>query len=272
MSFYDPNGEEINNVSDFISIYSKLYYINKENEVYKYKLPTSISKNNELVENRFDALLRADKSFSKDDYRDIMAWKIDVIDQKRSSNTKLVFNKSGWDDQDYSDPHATAETRYGKLEIGKLIKAMDEETFDNLACEDGAQAFLDYLRDYRLDSDTRKHKGILGLGTVYMMTLLYFETKGKWPIYDKYAAIALLAFEKGIKPDWHEKNKDGKIIYIAPPDKNDSHFKNVVNELLVPYKEAISRVFDYEKYENNRDIDRALWVYGHLFKLKHWMF
>lgn len=290
MKFYDPDGNEINSTKEFIEIYSSFYYKEgkTKNNGKKYsfnnEMPSYVSSNNGAVEKKFDGLLdESGKPFSKEDYRDIMAWKIGVIDQNKSSdpessnneessNLELAFSKNGWSEFDYKDPGATVETRYGKLELGKLLKALEDKEFIELSSEEGAQAFLNYLRDYGIDSGTKKRKGISGLGTVYMMTLLYFKSKGEWPIYDKYAAVALLAIENDLKPDFWDSGEDGKITYIVPPSKDEGRFNKVVSNLLVPYKENINKIFDYDEYKKGRNIDRALWVYGHLFKTKKWLY
>ena len=83
---------------------------------------------------------------------------------------------------------------------------------------------------------------VSGLGTVYLLTLVYFISKGKSPIYDQFAHRALDALEKGLKPKAQEVPK-----HTVPEKKSKNAFKWFGSH----YKE--------------RKLDRALWVYGHLF-------
>lgn len=105
-----------------------------------------------------------------------------------------------------------------------------------------------------------------GLGATYICTLLYFITQAEWPIYDFFSARALTAISRNQQP--------GSRVEMKPfPDKTS--IKSVVNA-LENFREQIDAVLaddapaggfasGYEKYKECRDIDRALWVYGHLF-------
>ena len=66
-------------------------------------------------------------------------------------------------------------------------------------------------------------------GSVYIINLIYFLSKGRFPIYDKFA-----------------------------PGKND--IENVVN-MYSEYLWLLEKLF--HKYSIDRITDRALWVYGH---------
>ena len=45
-----------------------------------------------------------------------------------------------------------------------------------------------------------KARGVKGIGPVFAITLLYFASKGKWPIYDQFAGRGLLAVQQGMRP------------------------------------------------------------------------
>lgn len=101
-----------------------------------------------------------------------------------------------------------------------------------------------------------------GIGAVYLITLLYFVTNhqypGKCPIYDRFAMSALLAIKNNKKIS--DDVKCGELS-----DKNIKNFPKLVGEKMKQYIGLIDDIFG-EEYNANRDIDRALWVYGHLFK------
>ena len=100
-------------------------------------------------------------------------------------------------------------------------------------------------------------KAPAGIGTVYMITLLYFIKEGDYPIYDKYAMIALDAIIE-------EKEPGSYIKYKELPSRKSKAFGNVIELYNEKYIEKIEKVFGKEYY-NCRKFDRALWVYGHLF-------
>lgn len=107
-------------------------------------------------------------------------------------------------------------------------------------------------------------KGINGLNSTYIITFLFFASKGKYPIYDKYVRIALDML--GEKPGTF----DDKYKMIA--DKNT---KKKYWEDYKRYRDDLERAAQklggvkYLGYEDeHRILDRALWVYGHLYKTK----
>lgn len=88
-------------------------------------------------------------------------------------------------------------------------------------------------------------------GVVYIINLIYFMSRQKLPIYDKYAHKALKSLFMGKKPS---------EVYVgsAPDDKMK------IEEVTAMYMEYIWLL---EKtigvYSIDRKIDRALWTYGH---------
>lgn len=96
-----------------------------------------------------------------------------------------------------------------------------------------------------------------GISSVYAITVLYFLTRGENPIYDRFAQTAVDAIIN--------KTPFGqKIIYCEL-----SNAKKGIN-LLKRYKERYADSFAqikgaFGKEVSERDIDRALWAYGHLF-------
>lgn len=83
-----------------------------------------------------------------------------------------------------------------------------------------------------------------------MITLIYFLSGGKYPIYDKFAHIAVKALYM---------NENPKDIFVGgAPGKGN------MDQAIGMYKEycwLLKQVFG--KYDIDRELDRALWVYGH---------
>ena len=64
-------------------------------------------------------------------------------------------------------------------------------------------------------------------------------------------------------------NQKDLIKYSEPPDKSSKEFRTICEEgVYKDYCDMIDAVFGIENYKKNRDIDRALWAYGHEFVIK----
>lgn len=68
--------------------------------------------------------------------------------------------------------------------------------------------------------------GVKQFGTVYIITLIYFLSKGKYPIYDKFAHKAIMAIDSNRNPM--------DITVASPPDK--SSVAKVINMYTEYYK------------------------------------
>ena len=185
------------------------------------------------------------------DVINILAWKIGKIKHKDTDeNGKITFSK------DWEDPYHFNIYRYGKKweEIKEFVEYIVKH-IDRLylTSKDSPQEVLNELG--------KKAKN--GIGPVYLITLLYFISKGQYPIYDRFAYIALQEIKNGAEPF------TTKIEPQTLPNKTSKKFKSVYEDYIEPYMQDISLVFgsDYNSsIEEYRNIDRALWVYGHAFK------
>ena len=235
-TFYDYKGNEIT-IEEFIKYYSNIYYLDTEQL-------NGIRKSSRFIENTIDDLLKKGINSEKD-VINILAWKLGKIRHRESENIKCFVYTSDWENAKQYDIKI-----YGKkVEIYKFIKYI-VSNINGLEIEanEYPQSVLDKLNE----------KSPYGIGTVYMITLLYFISRGKYPIYDRFAMIAIDAITNGNKPDEFVK-------YKQLPSKKEKGFNKLMNNGMNNYIYKIEDVFGKE-YQNNRDIDRALWVYGHLFK------
>ena len=96
-------------------------------------------------------------------------------------------------------------------------------------------------------------------GSVYIINLIYFKSKGSFPIYDKFAHKALKALYMNKLP--HE-------IFVgdAPGKYEVNKAVNMYQEYLWLLGEVFSNEIKKKKNEGmyiSRELDRALWVYGH---------
>ena len=111
-------------------------------------------------------------------------------------------------------------------------------------------------------------KDINGLGTVYLITILYFITKGNKPIYDRYAMASLSVLKL------HKLHNDIKVCKDSIIRGWNLPLKSEINDGIILEKDSIygqycsllEEFFPNNKWKD-RDVDRALWVYGHYFRV-----
>lgn len=235
-AFFSPAGEAIT-AEEFISVYSDEYYLDGPCIV------SGVSRNSRHVEDEIDSILKNGIEEKKDVAR-ILAWKMGKIRQAESREGFVYAD-------DWADAEKLVVTRYGRsFDLEKIASFI----FDNIErleerSKSDPQAVLNELRSQR----------VKGLGTVYLMTLLTFISRGEWPIYDLFASMALEAIRNGAEPgSWIR-------CYQLPGIDAKSRFEHAVENHLKPYAGALEGVFP-GKWQESRDVDRALWVYGHRFR------
>lgn len=225
MKFFDVKGKEIHK-EEFISLFSNCYY---------YEV-------NYQVESVIDNILKNGFENALDVYK-VLAWKIGKISMKNSTNERFVYHK-GWNETElvakiYNDSINLKDFCEKVCDLSKKIK------YDT---KNDAQSIIDKLVEISQPYNR--------IGTVYLLTLFYFITKGKYPIYDSYALAALRAIKKD------------EFLYSEIKKTYVTHKKSCQDLLqkgfYADYIESLEDIFQQD-YKQNRDIDRALWAYGHMF-------
>lgn len=103
-------------------------------------------------------------------------------------------------------------------------------------------------------------RGEGGVGEVVAITLLYFINKGiDYPIYDRFAHIGLIMIDE--KSDFNRLVSDIELYKCFHSGCCDKRIVEDYNN----YIGALTKHFGEGWKGSNRDIDRALWTYGHLF-------
>lgn len=237
MKFFHIDGHEISK-EEFILSYGSSYYIGNE------RLVPGLSQCSRFVEDEIDRLLKEGIK-SKLDVVHILAWKIGKIKHLESDN-QFVYAKD-WANAEKFD----VTLRKEKFDIDKMAEYIvgNFEALEEKATHDPQGV----LRD--LNS-----VGVAGIGPTYLLTLLYFISKEKYPIYDQFAVMAADAIVADIEPG-------NRVEYRFMPDKNSETFDTIMQEYMAPYIQKLNDIFG-DAYQKSRDIDRAIWVYGHLFKDK----
>ncbi len=242
MKFYKPDGTKITEWKEFVEFYNSCYYLNGEKV--KGASGKFVIQNSIYAEREIEKLIK--KGIKNEiDIVHILAWKIGKIKHKESDkNNKFEYCK------DWANAEKFQIKLYGEnFDVRGLINyIIDKKDSLIIESEKNPQSVIEKLKNNSPD----------GIGTVYLITLLYFISKGTYPIYDRFAMMAVNAIIGDIKPGQTVK-------YEQLPGKNSKNFPNVIKKYEENYVVKLKNIFG-DEYKNTRDIDRALWVYGHLFK------
>lgn len=155
---------------------------------------------------------------------DILCWKIGATSKNE-------------DDQ-------TVTNQWRTIEVHELIEKIKGEKQKNCDVKEMLKQLIEFD----------------GIGSVYAITLLYFITKGEYPIYDRFAHIALKQIESGASFDNIIQDAALRQEFHA----NSTKIETLYDDYQKCYIHRLTKIFG-EEFKTNRDIDRALWVYGHLF-------
>lgn len=242
MKFFDVKGKEIC-LEKFVNDYSKDYFLSGKG------LVPGLSRSSEYVEKVITDIL--DKGIKTEpDVARILAWKIGKIRHKESEDNKKFIYASDW-----VNAEQLSATRYSKpFPLDTIAHDITSEItgLEKIAKED-PQGLLNTINkpEYR------------GMGSVYLVTLLYFLSKAEYPIFDQFAMKALSAIKGNTAPKVGEK-VGVEVEFIDLPDKQSKRFSNIMENEMAIYIGMLDEIFG-DKWKTDRDIDRALWVYGHLF-------
>lgn len=204
----------------------------------------------------------------------VLAWKAGKIKYEDSveSERRIVYEKN-WIEGDTGDDIESLQIRYQRTIQGQVFEPFAKgiieirnKYHENHNANDAWGELLKLTKEN--DSVTR------GIGTVYLITLLHFITGGDMPIYDRFAMSSLVVWKLG---KIGERIPEGSIIRgCALPDKNSEAAKTLLEDSDGRYQQYISlpkehckdkAVYNNEnEYITNREVDRALYVYGHFFK------
>jgi len=250
--YFKEDGKKLSK-EQFIYYYSKLYFLGSGYS----------NANSKISEKRIKSILGKSKkeAYAEDEIFDILAWKTGNIIHSKSDNH--IEYKKGW-----SFETKKARIYSHNLDIHGITEAVNELKSRNCPFE----TYLGVL------------KAFSGLGNVYIITLRYFATRGEDPIYDQYADRAIKAISGNFSggyglwvngPDHFDLNdisdltdprsligKTDISLLIKSPDMSSLSNKRV-DDVYNQYKELLIKVFD--KDYKKREVDQALWTYGHLF-------
>lgn len=225
-----------NDKKNFIERYAHFYFKDDKNAE-GIKEVLGRGKLNTTLKNTEEYIISKSKNSNGKLTEEFVAWKAG----------RLIWNektkKYSWD----------GKNGYGNTieNLGPYLDKINSSEYDDIrnALKNG-HGFEDA---YKQLIDLNKKKKIKNLGVVYVITLIYFLSGGKYPIYDKFAHIAVKALYMNENPY--------DIFVGGAPEKNN------IAQAIGMYKEycwLLKQVFG--KYDIDRELDQALWVYGHSTK------
>lgn len=195
---------------------SKSSFISLYSEIYFYK------NRNLILEQKMEEVLYS-SSLSRSDIFEILCWKTGSTDADAQAGT--------------------IKTQYKTIQTTPVEELLEGKK--PLICEPKEAKEL-------FEEISKKD----GIGSVYAITLLHFASCGEWPIYDKFAHLALLAIDQEREfPSIITDSELGKSFH--------SNAKRTFDDYM-QYKNLLHTYFG-DAYKKDRNIDRALWAYGHLF-------
>lgn len=180
------------------------------------------------LEDKINCILKKDE-LSVEDIADILQWKIGAVKCCYKHNIVTLSRSRA------KDP---------TIDVNRLIEIIK-----------GSKELNDPFRD--LFGNLIK---VNNIGPVYAITLLFFLSNGNYPIYDRFAHIAVKMIYEG-------NGFNTLIEDSALKEEFDPNWKNkavIFANYENYYHKRLDEIFS-GAYKNDRNIDKALWVYGHLF-------
>lgn len=238
MKFFDRTRNVISAL-DWLKTYEPCYFlcgpcsrgINQRNQ------------SSHFVEDKVCALLEQSTLLSKQDLILLMAWKIGRIDQRRSEEVQEILYRRNF------DKTLIDKGRFGTLNFSKSIPYLADhmpEIVRGLAQD----------RAYLLNRIRGPHPELESFGPTFILTVQFFITHGRDPIYDKFAHMGAIAINECMKPD-------DSIRWV--PIQNSSEYQHYV-DLLKPISAICTQPASGLPMTVPRPVDRTLWVYGHLYQ------
>jgi hypothetical protein len=236
MTFFDEQGNAIQ-YQQWLETYEPYYFLGGPMHG---RRVNGRNQSSRFVEDQVCALLTKTTPLSQDDLILAMAWKIGgLIDHGKSEGSHKIEYLQDW-------PTTLAATgQYGTRDFSRSIPYLASNM--NTILKQTSQGNPRYVFDLVPQ--------LAGFGNVYILTVLFFATHGRYPIYDRYAHVAAQAIGQDLRPGSH-------VRYKELQKWND--YESYMN-LLRAVNKIDTKPFWNSSMLVSRPVDRALWVYGHFF-------
>lgn len=280
-------GENFTDIDQFLDYYETIYYY----------------ESGHVAEKRINDILKNGIRSRKDAF-DVFAWKLGGIERnKTNANINAVpaeiiqCKGDNW----FFDKEVNKKTQsQGTYPGGKIIFTENKNENDYLERFEGKGEIGEKLKKLigEFDANEKSNKdedkktleadriaanmlNLLakdapkGIGPVYMITMLCFLTRGKrYPIYDQFAHAALevvlaeyeIPLGSKIIKETIDTSKTCNTFGQTIINGKDSVYVAYMN-LIKKFEEEFGIHYYANDESTNRRVDRALWAYGHLFRL-----
>ncbi len=235
-------------VQRFIDDYEDSYYLHGDQEKADTRSYVRVSVNSRIAEERIDQILK-NRIRTQNDVDIVIAWKVGGIDHENSQKNNRIEYIPSWNNQETNKVECGTfrcdRENYCTFcnEIVKVASAFRKQSSNGIVEDRAIKNALSGI------VTAMNRTSVTGFGCVYLLTILYFVTGGYSPIFDRCAY-------KAVRAIYHEK-KPEEIWYEQPSCKSVNYILKVVHD----YKWYLEQLFGTSHID--REIDRALWVYGH---------
>jgi hypothetical protein len=231
VGFFDQTGNPVSH-GQWLGIYGPSYFLGVP------PLGRKINRRNQSshwIEKRIDGLLAQATPLSQADLTLALAWKIGAVNHPRSPSS-VRFKPTNFSTT--LIPQRYRQRRWNFSQSIPYLAANMAAIQQQLATNPA------YLQNLKLPGT--------GFGPTNKLAIQFFITHGSEPIYDQYAHKAALAIHQNLPP--------GSAVAGYTQVQTWSDYQNFKSLLKTIGLQAHGSMFI------SRDDDRALWVYGHLFK------
>jgi hypothetical protein len=192
MKFFDDQGNQIQS-QQWLKTYEPYYFIGGATWGRRIN---GRNQSSGFVEDQVCAMLTQAAPLSVQDLTLAMAWKIGgLIDHRRSEANQEIEYLHNW-------PRTlTATGQYGARDFSQSIPFLASNM--NAILKQIIQGNPQYLLDLVPQ--------LAGFGNVYILTILFFVSRGKYPIYDKYAHIGAHAITRDSPPGSRVQYKELQV-------------------------------------------------------------
>ncbi len=220
--FFDPRGQSLD-LTSWCDLYGSYYFLNGP------KWGRKINSRNQtspFVESEAICILNQTQPLNYENLKFIFGWKLGQINHRDSEQKQQVSYKLDW------SQHLIAHMQFDTPDFSAAISWLTDQ--------------MPHIQTLTPEATFDLYRELDKIGPIYILTLLFFLSHGQWPIYDKYAAIAVEAITLGQAPE--------------------SNVRLTQLSSWRQYKVFVNKVCWLFGCQNiSREQDRALWAYGHFF-------
>ena len=218
-----------------------------------------------------------DKKFDKEYGKEVLGVIINKPVDKKVEERIMGFLKQGeqnietiaWKmgEEKYEDKIKHRKYEFLKANIDDFCKEAKEADLAILNNKEISNEEL--YNDYNILLNIVNKNQLTGYGSVYIISSMFFLSKGRVPIYDYFAHAAVKALlDEGVCP---------QAVFVGQAPGKEEHAKGdndkkLAINMLIEYQKLLGKLAEGTVYYKNkegyisRDLDRALWVYGHATK------